>query len=101
MAGAELGFGFSYRLYGPYSEQLSIAISDADALGLIEAEDRTAEWGGRYSVFRIKNRVPEEARRITAPLRTLASTAAKADSIVLELAVTAAFLARSGSKDPW
>ena len=40
------GFRFSYHRYGPYSEELSIAASDADALGYVEEREKHAAWGG-------------------------------------------------------
>lgn len=97
LAGADFGFDYSYHLYGPYSEQLSLAVTDAEALGLISSEERTAEWGGRYSIYSSKN----QAVDIPQPVLKLAQTAAKADSVVLELAVTAAYLASIGVENPW
>ena len=97
MAGATFGFSFDYHLYGPYSEELNIAASDAGALRLVEVNERTASWGGKYFVFRAK---PNDELAGT-PLGQLATIAAKADGIVLELAVTAAFLAKNGAADPW
>ncbi len=96
-AGAGVGFNYFYHLYGPYSEELSIAAADAHALEMISIEERPASWGGRYSIYRAST----EAAAIDPSVRTLAKKAAAADSIELELAVTAAFLARYGSKDAW
>jgi uncharacterized protein len=96
LAGARIGFKFSYHLYGPYSEQLSLATADAGALRMIEVEERVAEWGGQYSIYRTQQQVG-----MPDSLRQLATTAAHADSIDLELAVTAAFLAKCGVNDPW
>lgn len=98
LAGAGAGFNFSYHLFGPYSEALSIAASDADALELLEMEERTAAWGGRYCVYRTSVEGTED---VPAGVRTLAKTAASSDSVELELAVTAAFLAKNGFKNPW
>jgi hypothetical protein len=98
LAGATLGFNFAYHLYGPYSEQLDVAVSDAGALGLVRIEPKQAAWGGRYSVFRLSS---PEADHVPNSLSTLATTAAKADSVELELAVTAAFLAANGNPDAW
>jgi uncharacterized protein YwgA len=81
LVGAGVGFDYSYHLYGPYSEELSIAAADAHALEMIEIEERPASWGGRYSIYR--------------------TTDDSSDSVELELAVTAAFLAKNGSKDAW
>jgi uncharacterized protein len=40
------------RSFGPYSEELSIAAADAEAPDLIDINERTAAWGGRYSIYR-------------------------------------------------
>jgi uncharacterized protein len=98
LAGANFGFRYEYHIYGPYSEQLSVAASDADALGLVQVEDRTADWGGRYSIYRAP---VEKAEGLPGALKALGKTAAGANSIELELAVTAAFIARDGHPDPW
>jgi uncharacterized protein len=96
MAGENIGFHFDYHLYGPYSDDLAVAVTDAAALGLIQVEEKTAAWGGHYSIFR----VPSVRSRNTA-IAELAQRAAAAGSLELELAVTAAFLAKAGSKNPW
>jgi len=98
LAGAHLGFKFAYHIYGPYSEGLAIAASDADALDLLNVEDRPATWGGKYSIYRTDRPAPKDTPQ---SLIQIAQTAAKADSIVLELAVTAAFLAKDGRPDAW
>lgn len=97
LVGAGLGFDFSYHLYGPYSEELSIAATDAHALDMIEIEERPASWGGRYSIYR----TTDDPSVGDASTRLLAKTAASADSIELELAVTAAYLAKNGCEDAW
>jgi uncharacterized protein YwgA len=96
MVGAGSGFEFSYHIYGPYSEELSIATSDADALDMISVDERVAAWGGRYSIYRT-------AMDFSADpfVKSLARRAAQADSVALELAVTAAFLAANGEDDAW
>lgn len=97
LTGVGFDFPFSYHLYGPYSDELVVATDRAVALGYMREEERRAAWGGRYTVF-------------SAPARTSSGNAARdklielarvADSIVLELAVTAAFLASEGEADPW
>ena len=97
LVGADSGFEFSYHIYGPYSEELSIAATDADALDMITVDERTAAWGGRYSVYRTTLEFPS-----TDPsIGNLARKGAQADSVALELAVTAAFLAANGHNDAW
>jgi hypothetical protein len=98
LAGAGVGFQFTYHLFGPYSERLSVAAADADALGLIDVDETRATWGGRYSIYQSKGDIVHPA---LPSVQTLAATAAKADSVELELAVTAAFLAKKGEKEPW
>lgn len=100
LVGDRLGFRFGYHLYGPYSDEISIAASDATALGLVEESVRHAAWGGRYSVFKLKQDVSEKDR-LTPAISALVKTAAIADSVELELAVTAAFLADSGVANAW
>lgn len=97
LVGAGTGFDYSYHLYGPYSEELSIAATDAGALDFIDIEEKTAAWGGRYTVYRS----PVDGVSQDSAVGTLAKTAAAADSVVLELAVTAAFLAQNGHLNAW
>jgi hypothetical protein len=97
LVGAGSGFEFSYHIYGPYSEELSIAATDADALDMIAVDERTAAWGGRYSIYRTSLDFPPTDPTIGA----LARKGAQADSVALELAVTAAFLAANGHHDAW
>lgn len=98
LAGLEDGFVFGYKHYGPYSEGLAQAAERAAALGLINENEHQASWGGLYSVYSAEahpNVVSPAAR--SALLRE----AVDADPIALELAATAAFLAASGTPDPW
>jgi uncharacterized protein len=97
LVGAGVGFEFSYHIYGPYSEELSIAANDADALDIISIRDQIAAWGGRYSIYRTKL----DTSSADPAIKRLAKRAAKADSVALELAVTAAFLAADGFDDAW
>jgi len=99
LTGLGYGFQFTYKHFGPYSEELKIACSDAQALGYICEKTEDASWGGWYSVFTAPAATPKsESDQHRSEL--LAVTAA-ADSVDLELAVTAAFLATNGVKDPW
>lgn len=97
LVGAGSGFEFSYHIYGPYSEELSIAATDADALDMISVDERTAAWGGRYSIYQTTLEFPPTDPTIGG----LARKAAQADSVALELAVTAAFLAANGHRQAW
>jgi hypothetical protein len=97
LAGFEDGFSFDYHHYGPYSEELADAIRMAEAFDLVSAEDRRANWGGVYTVFKSSiTPTPEDDRS------RFAQAAAKIDSIELELAATAAYLAVvEKASDPW
>ena len=53
LAGVGYGFQFTYRLFGPYSEELQVASEDADALGLIKERKKSANWGGWYGIARV------------------------------------------------
>src|SRR5680860_1419043 len=54
LVGSGVGVRFSYHLYGPDIEELINAASDADALGYVEEREKHAAWGGRFSVFNIR-----------------------------------------------
>jgi hypothetical protein len=104
LAGFPGGFEFEYRHYGPFSDDLASAMEIATGLGLVEEEERRAEWGGRYSIYHCTDRtLPSidscQVRFVTA--------AAQIGAIELELAATAAFLhadegiGRNRGGDPW
>ncbi len=97
MAGLGYGFRFDYHKFGPYSEDLVVSVDRAIALGYATEEERRANWGGRYSIFRAPHHSTGDARR-----DSLIEIAKKADAIALELAVTAAFLAQcEHAPSPW
>jgi uncharacterized protein YwgA len=97
MTGLGFGFSFDYYKFGPFSEDLVVSLDRAVDLNYITEEERRANWGGRYSIFRVTERQPtgEPARD------ALINLAKEADAVALELAVTAAFLAREHSPDAW
>jgi uncharacterized protein YwgA len=99
LAGLGDGFQFEYRHYGPYSEDLTDAIRLANAFGLIVEEERQANRGGRYSIFRTKS---DSGPHRTMERRAFAAKAAKIDAVELELAATAAYLVSAENcEDPW
>jgi len=104
LAGFPGGFEFEYRHYGPFSEDLVTAMEIATGLGLVAEEERRAEWGGRYSIYRSTNRTPPSVDSCRVRFVT---AAAQIGAIELELAATAAFLyaaegiGRDRSSDPW
>lgn len=96
--GLDDNFRFSYKHYGPYSEELASSAKFGALFGnLNERQDQTS-WGGSYSTYTIPS-MPDSDQ--TGPRHDLASVAVEADSIVLELAATAVFLAHEGYTDPW
>ena len=103
LAGFSDDFDFEYRHYGPYSEELADAVHLATGLKLVKEDERRAEWGGRYSVFRT-----EVVSKFADPARAqFVSAAAKVGPLELELAATAAYLyavegfGKNGNGDPW
>lgn len=97
-AGVGVGFPFRYRHYGPYSEQLASAVQHAAALQLVSERETVASWGGLYSIFQTQMPADES---VSASRTRLAQEMVKADAVELELAATAAFLAREGISEPW
>jgi uncharacterized protein len=98
LCGLGVGFSFEYRHYGPYSEQLSLAVRNAALLELLREDEHQASWGGFYSIYTTPNtsNLPADS-----PRSQLGREAVAADPIQLELAATAAFLATEGAVDPW
>lgn len=96
--GLDDSFRFAYKHYGPFSEGLASSVKFGALFGnLNEDQDQTA-WGGTYSTYSIDD---VQAIDQTGLRYDLASLAVAADSIVLELAATAVFLAHDGYDDPW
>lgn len=93
-AGLGSGLSFEYKHYGPYSEELAFLCEKACVVGLVDEEEKQAQWGGFYSVFSVDNSLScsNSKERIT-----LIKEAAEADSIALELAATAVFLSEDYS----
>ncbi len=86
------------RHYGPYSEDLSQAVTvRTSSSGTSQRGERRADWGGAYSVYRATGTPPE----IPAAMKSLISLSSNANPVALELAATAAFLAIEGYSDPW
>ncbi|MGA2795562.1 MAG: hypothetical protein ABSE69_18985 [Roseiarcus sp.] len=98
VTGLEDGLPFSYKHYGPYSEDLATAARDADLLGLLTESEQQASWGGMYSTYVVHD---SPSSSVPSARRQLATEAAAADAIELELVATAVFLAKEGHSDPW
>ena len=91
-------FHFQYKHYGPFSENLAFATEMAQLFGDLTEEKRNSTWGGTYSVFKTSHRCESDS----SPARlSVVSIAADASSVELELAATAAYLARENFEDPW
>jgi uncharacterized protein len=90
--GVDLGFDFDYHHYGPYSEDLSIASSDAVALGLIEMQWHNA-YGNEYAVF---TTVAEPETKLSRKAGDALKILDQYDAVTLELAATVDFLERNG-----
>lgn len=98
-AGLENELPFIYKHYGPYSEALAFAARDASLLGYVNEAEQMAAWGGTYSIYRVPGAVSHNP---ATPRQQLASEAARADAIVLELAATAVFLRNEENiEDVW
>jgi len=99
LTGQGSGFDFEYRYYGPYSESLYEATCVANVFGLINEEERLANWGGRYSVYTISR---ELSKNVDSERAQFVTKAAEIGAVELELAATAAYLsAVERCQDPW
>ncbi|MBF0613279.1 MAG: hypothetical protein G8345_21305 [Magnetococcales bacterium] len=92
------GFTFSYRYYGPFSEELADGADLANSLGLIKEKFHKSSWGGIYSEY---SSPKDSSSSIAPPRKMLLEIMTTADPIQLELAATAALLANEGTQDPW
>lgn len=96
--GLEDNLAFSYKHYGPFSEDLARATHEAKLFGLLRESEHPASWGGTYSIYEVDERPGAEI----APARvTFSELAVSADAVELELAATAVFLFKEGAADPW
>lgn len=98
LTGLGSGLPFAYKHYGPFSQELADTVEFAQLFGNLEEEQRKASWGGFYSVFTTN---AEAVDSISDETRQIVSIAKSANPISLELAATAAFLAKEGYADPW
>ncbi len=103
-AGLLEGYDFEYHHYGPYSDDLSSSLKFASLFDELKEEERKTDWGGYYSIFSLpesegdKIEVNQNRSKFIKPMLNISS-------IVLELAATAAFLAKANDNpddfDPW
>ena len=108
--GMNSGASFEYRHYGPYSEAVSDAVTDAKFWGHIsEAVSFRVADGAPYSSFKIKSPEPEQQSPEPEQLGNLSANAAKQHlkmlashtSTVLELAATVHWLAVKEKNTDW
>jgi uncharacterized protein YwgA len=98
--GVGCGFDFEYYYYGPYSEDISIAIGDAKALSYIDSEWKVTKAGAEYAIFRSINCTSNED--VDVERKRILRLLSEYDTISIELAATADFLGKNGfSSDPW
>lgn len=96
-------FPFEYRHYGPYSEELAQAMDVAVALGPVQEEERIADWGGKYSVYRYSG----VSDTISTDRARFVQKAKHINAVELELAATAAYLfavegiGKTSPGNPW
>ncbi len=98
VTGMESGLAFTYKHYGPYSEDLARAARVGNLLGDLQESEYAAAWGGSYSIFTAQSSTfttGDDSRR------RFAEVAAESDAVELELAATAVFLSKEGYPDPW
>jgi uncharacterized protein YwgA len=97
LAGEGDGFHFDYHHYGPYSEDLAQAASIAVLKGDIDEVEKSTDWGASYSIYSTQATFGKS----DGTRQRLIKAAAKSNSVVLELAATAAYFAKNGTSDPW
>ncbi len=98
VTGLDDNFQFSYKHYGPFSEQLASSAHLASLVGKLRERQDQAAWGGTYSTYTVDG--ADVIDRSSVRFK-LASEAVKADSIELELAATAVFLRYDGYANAW
>ena len=96
--GLDDNFKFIYKHYGPYSGDLASSAQFCSLIGNLTEEKAQTQWGAVYSTYTVDGFQPQNE---ATPRSQLATIAANSDSIELELAATAVFLAREGYDDPW
>jgi len=97
------GFHFEYHHFGPYSEDLTTAIQIAVIEQKLDEIEQRANWGGIYSDYRLSSDPVDNNIGTVSNDEIkcqLIKKAAGADSLVLELATTAAYFAGKVN-DPW
>ncbi|MBS7704739.1 hypothetical protein [Chelatococcus asaccharovorans] len=94
---------FEYHHYGPYSEALSDAVTDAKFWGRVEEEvSFRLNDGAPYSTFKTRSKAPETLGSLSSgDARRLLAKFAGCTSTVLELAATIHWLAFEEKVADW
>lgn len=97
-AGFENNFDFTYKRYGPFSENLYIATDLGVSLGKIKQTEQTTKFGTPYFIYTVN----ENKIDINEPRAQLTQRANQSKVIDLELAATALYLFKENQQiDPW
>ena len=97
LAGYEVGFAFDYKHYGPYSEGLAETAEVAAAFKLMSETQRRTGRGVFYSTYKAEGMPSDDETRVA-----LTRAAAHSSAVLLELAATAAYVAKvEGRSNPW
>lgn len=96
LAGFSDDLGYRYYHFGPYSDVVTEQVSDAVYNNLVDVVTVPTEWGGKYTEF-----LSREVAEVPEGLGELVRTACGAESVILELAATAAFLKDEYKDDCW
>jgi len=91
-------FGFRYKHFGPYCEEVARAAEVGVLFDKISEEEKEATWGGTYSIYTVDAPMPDN---VPVTRRKVAHLCANTGAIALELAATAVFLSRDGCENPW
>jgi uncharacterized protein len=101
--GFESGFEFEYHHYGPYSAELTDAISDEISFGNIDLQEKRRKSDGvPYIVYKLANHNSKDGGSIRElNLSSAIAAMQAATATVLELAATAHWLAVYEKKADW
>lgn len=98
LSGFDNNFEFEYKHYGPFSRDVAQATDFAELAGVLSEETKPASWGGTYSIFKLTNEGID--LEVDGFMSELVQKASCVNSVVLELAATAAFLSKDYD-NPW
>ena len=96
--GLDNSFRFTYKHYGPFSNQLASSAKFGALIGDFSEKQDQAAWGGTYSTYTLDD--PQDVDDEDPRFR-VASMSAEAEAIELELAATSVFLFYDGYKNAW